>query len=78
MLAARPGEPALPEFLQIPDGDFDLTDHLRSVERHYVVQALRVEGGTQARAARLLGLNSPQALAKKMSKLGIMPGDWGG
>jgi two-component system, NtrC family, response regulator PilR len=41
----------------LPDSGFDLEEHVRSVERRYLAQALERSGGVQVRAAELLGMS---------------------
>jgi two-component system response regulator PilR (NtrC family) len=41
----------------LPDGGFDLEQHVQSVERRYLAQALERAGGVQVRAAELLGMS---------------------
>lgn len=44
-------------FPQLCDPGIDLTSTLESLERHYVTQALKLAGGNESRAAKLLKLN---------------------
>jgi transcriptional regulator with PAS, ATPase and Fis domain len=53
---------------------FKLDEHLDHLEKMFVEYALEDAQGVQAEAARLLGLNSQQALKKKMDRLGITAG----
>ena len=41
----------------LPDGGFDLEQHVQDVERRYLAQALERAGGVQVRAAELLGMS---------------------
>ncbi len=41
----------------LPEGGFDLEQHVQSVERRYLAQALERAGGVQVRAAELLGMS---------------------
>jgi two-component system response regulator PilR (NtrC family) len=41
----------------LPDRGFDLEQHVQSVERRYLAQALERAGGVQVRAAELLGMS---------------------
>jgi two-component system response regulator PilR (NtrC family) len=41
----------------LPDAGFDLEQHVQSVERRYLAQALERAGGVQVRAAELLGMS---------------------
>ena len=59
--AARPG-PASPapraaDVASLPEVGFDLEQHVQSVERRYLAQALERAGGVQVRAAELLGMS---------------------
>jgi two-component system response regulator PilR (NtrC family) len=42
---------------ELPDGGFDLEQHVQGVERRYLAQALERAGGVQVRAAELLGMS---------------------
>ena len=58
--------------LEQPLGDgFDLEEHLKSIQRHYLRRALEEAGGVKTRAADLLGLASYQALDAKLKRLNI-------
>ena len=50
--AARPGDVGA-----LPAAGFDLEQHVQSVERRYLAQALERAGGVQVRAAELLGMS---------------------
>ncbi len=41
----------------LPEVGFDLEQHVQSVERRYLAQALERAGGVQVRAAELLGMS---------------------
>jgi two-component system response regulator PilR (NtrC family) len=41
----------------LPEGGFDLEQHVQNVERRYLAQALERAGGVQVRAAELLGMS---------------------
>ena len=41
----------------LPDGGFDLEQHVKDIERDYIAQALQRAGGVQVRAAELLGMS---------------------
>jgi two-component system response regulator PilR (NtrC family) len=41
----------------LPEAGFDLEQHVQSVERRYLAQALERAGGVQVRAAELLGMS---------------------
>jgi two-component system response regulator PilR (NtrC family) len=41
----------------LPDGGFDLEEHVKEIERGYIAQALQRAGGVQVRAAELLGMS---------------------
>jgi two-component system response regulator PilR (NtrC family) len=58
-IRATIGDPAAtPEDVaSLPDGGFDLEQHVQSVERRYLAQALERAGGVQVRAAELLGMS---------------------
>ncbi len=50
-----PGRPA--DVGSLPELGFDLEQHVQSVERRYLAQALERAGGVQVRAAELLGMS---------------------
>jgi two-component system, NtrC family, response regulator PilR len=43
--------------LMLPDGGFDLEQHVRELERDYLAEALKRAGGVQVKAAELLGMS---------------------
>jgi two-component system response regulator PilR (NtrC family) len=43
--------------LALPDGGFDLEEHVQDIERGYIAQALERSGGVQVKAAELLGMS---------------------
>jgi two-component system, NtrC family, response regulator PilR len=43
--------------VDLPDAGFDLEDHVRTIERSYLAEALRRAGGVQVKAAELLGMS---------------------
>jgi two-component system, NtrC family, response regulator PilR len=43
--------------IDLPDAGFDLEDHVRTIERSYLAEALRRSGGVQVKAAELLGMS---------------------
>ncbi len=56
--ATMAGPAATPEDVaSLPEGGFDLEQHVQSVERRYLAQALERAGGVQVRAAELLGMS---------------------
>jgi DNA-binding NtrC family response regulator len=56
-------------------GEFDLEEHLKGVQRHYLQRAMRESGGVKAEAARLLGYENYQTLAAQLKRLGV---EWNG
>jgi len=67
--------PPLPDALAVlPEAGLDLREHLLSIERRLIEQALERSGGTVAHAARLLNLRRT-TLVEKLRKLGIAGGD---
>ena len=58
----------------LPEGGMDLREHLLSIERRLIEQALERTGGTVAHAARLLNLRRT-TLVEKLRKLGMMSGE---
>jgi DNA-binding NtrC family response regulator len=65
------GDPDL-NVLEQPLGDgFDLEEHLKSIQRHYLRRAMEEAGGVKTRAADLLGLASYQALDAKLKRLDV-------
>jgi len=46
-----------PQPMMLPDSGFDLEEHVQSIERDYIAQALKRAGGVQVRAAELLGMS---------------------
>ncbi len=58
--------------LEQPLGDgFNLEEHLKSIQRHYLRRALEEAGGVKTRAADLLGLASYQALDAQLKRLKV-------
>jgi two-component system response regulator PilR (NtrC family) len=49
--------PRSAELAALPDAGFDLEQHVQSIERRYLAQALERAGGVQVRAAELLGMS---------------------
>ena len=58
----------------LPEEGLDLREHLLSIERRLIEQALARSGGTVAHAARLLNLRRT-TLVEKLRKLNIVTGD---
>jgi len=58
----------------LPEEGIDLREHLLSIERSLIEQALQRAGGTVAQAARLLGLRRT-TLVEKLRKLGMFSGE---
>jgi two-component system response regulator PilR (NtrC family) len=42
---------------RLPDAGFDLGEHVKTIERGYILEALGRAGGVQVRAAQLLGMS---------------------
>ena len=58
--------------LEHPLGDgFDLEDHLKAIQRHYLRRAMEDARGVKTRAAELLGLASYQALDAQLKRLQV-------
>jgi transcriptional regulator with PAS, ATPase and Fis domain len=58
--------------LEKPLGDgFNLDEHLKSIQRHYLRRAMDEAGGIKTRAAGLLGLASYQALDSQLRRLKV-------
>jgi sigma-54 dependent transcriptional regulator, flagellar regulatory protein len=57
----------------LPEDGLDLREHLLTIERQLIEQALQRSRGTVAKAARLLNLRRT-TLVEKMRKLGMAPG----
>jgi sigma-54 specific flagellar transcriptional regulator A len=57
----------------LPEDGLDLRDHLMTIERQLIEQALQRSRGTVAKAARLLNLRRT-TLVEKMRKLGMTQG----
>ena len=58
--------------LEYPLGDgFDLEEHLKSIQRHYLRRAMEESRGIKAEAARLLGYKNYQTLAAQLERLGV-------
>jgi transcriptional regulator with GAF, ATPase, and Fis domain len=58
--------------LDHPLGDeFDLEEHLKSIQRHYLQRAMQEARGVKAEAARLLGYKNYQTLAAQLLRLGV-------
>jgi len=68
MLASEPSEAAV---IQLPPDGIDLRDHLFTIERHLIQQALSRAGGTVAHAARLLKLRRT-TLVEKLRKFHML------
>ena len=51
--------------------DFELENHLNSIEKAYVRRAMEEARGVKARAAKLLGLKTYQTLDGKLKRLGV-------
>ena len=61
-----------PNVLEQPLGDgFDLDEHLKAIQRHYLRRAMEEAGGVKTRAAELLGLASYQALDSQLKRLKV-------
>jgi transcriptional regulator with GAF, ATPase, and Fis domain len=50
---------------------FDLEEHLKSIQRHYLRRAMEDSRGVKAEAARLLGYKNYQTLAAQLERLGV-------
>ncbi|HBN75948.1 MAG TPA: AAA family ATPase [Planctomycetaceae bacterium] len=80
-LAAALGEFSGRESLQAAElnqelGDgFHLEEHLKSVQKHYLEQAMLQSRGVKVKAAHLLGMKNYQTLDAQMKRLGIRQ-DW--
>jgi DNA-binding NtrC family response regulator len=58
--------------LEHPLGDgFDLEEHLKSIQRHYLRRGMQESRGVKAEAARLLGYKNYQTLAAQLERLGV-------
>jgi DNA-binding NtrC family response regulator len=58
--------------LERPLGDgFNLEEHLKAIQRHYLRRAMEEAGGVKTRAADLLGLASYQALDAQLKRLEV-------
>jgi DNA-binding NtrC family response regulator len=58
--------------LEHPLGDgFDLEEHLKSIQRHYLRRAMQESKGVKAEAARLLGYKNYQTLAAQLKRLDV-------
>ena len=53
----RPRAPAGAAPIYLPDGGFDLEQHVQGIEREYIAEALRRANGVQVRAAEILGMS---------------------
>jgi sigma-54 specific flagellar transcriptional regulator A len=60
--------------IRLPEGGMDLREHLLTIERRLIEQALARSGGTVAHAARLLNLRRT-TLVEKLRKLGMLNGE---
>jgi transcriptional regulator with GAF, ATPase, and Fis domain len=64
-------DPAL-RVLEHPLGDgFDLEEHLKAIQRHYLRRAMEESRGVKAKAARLLGYKNYQTLVAQLDRLGV-------
>ncbi|MEW4530114.1 sigma 54-interacting transcriptional regulator [Maioricimonas sp. JC845] len=62
--------------LDHPLGDgFNLEEHLKSIQKHYLQRAMQETRGVKAQAARLLGIENYQTLAAQLQRLGVS-GNW--
>jgi transcriptional regulator with GAF, ATPase, and Fis domain len=58
--------------LEHPLGDgFDLDEHLKSIQRHYLRRAMGEARGVKARAAKLLGMKNYQTLDAQLQRLQV-------
>jgi len=58
--------------LEHPLGDgFDLEEHLKSIQRHYLRRAMQESQGVKVEAARLLGYKNYQTLSAQLERLGV-------
>ena len=58
--------------LEQPLGEgFDLEEHLKTIQRHYLRRGMRESGGVKAEAARLLGYENYQTLSAQLKRLGV-------
>jgi DNA-binding NtrC family response regulator len=58
--------------LEHPLGDgFDLEEHLKSIQRHYLRRGMQESRGVKVEAARLLGYKNYQTLAAQLDRLGV-------
>jgi DNA-binding NtrC family response regulator len=74
LAAATGGLAESPELnvLEQPLGDgFDLDEHLKDIQRHYLRRAMEEARGVKSRAAKLLGIASYQALDAQLKRLGV-------
>jgi DNA-binding NtrC family response regulator len=60
------------EKVEICDG-FNLDNTLESIEKQYILSALKQSGGNKSKAARLLGFSSYQRLDARIKSLKIQP-----
>jgi sigma-54 dependent transcriptional regulator, flagellar regulatory protein len=67
---ANTGTPVVPSPALLPEEGLDLREHLLTIERQLIEQALQRSRGTVAQAARLLNLRRT-TLVEKMRKLGM-------
>jgi DNA-binding NtrC family response regulator len=66
------GEEPEVNVLEQPLGDgFNLDEHLKTIQRHYLRRAMAEARGVKTRAAQLLGLASYQALDAQLKRLGV-------
>jgi two-component system response regulator PilR (NtrC family) len=49
--------PAGTAAINLPDGGFDLEQHVQGIEREYIAEALRRANGVQVRAAEIIGMS---------------------
>jgi transcriptional regulator with PAS, ATPase and Fis domain len=60
---------------QLPDEGLDLEEHLNSMRKRYLEQAMQKTAGNKTKAARLLGLKNYQTLDAQLKRLNV---DWEG
>lgn len=63
---------ASPDAMGLPLGDgFSISEHLDSIQRHYIQRALEATGGVKSRARKLLGVTSDQTFGAQLKRLKI-------
>ncbi len=71
-MAEMPGSSVSDDILNRPfDENFNINELLKNLQVHYIQRAMKEAGNNKTKAARMLGLNSYQALNDQLDRLNI-------